>query len=76
MTLAVYLFGVPVLILLTVTLERWAKGQAWRVILACAAVAATHCLIHYLRFLPSHPASDDAFLDELSEEIQTLGLST
>ncbi len=76
MALAVYLFGVPVLILLTVTLERWAKGQAWRVILACAAVAATHCLIHYLRFLPSHPASDDAFLDELSEEIQTLGLST
>ena len=75
MTLAMYLFGVPVVILLTVTLERWATGYAWRVIAACAVTAGLHALMHWLRFLPSHPASNDAFLDEIAEEIQTLGLS-
>ena len=75
MSLATYVFGVPVLILLTVTLEWWASGHAWRFVAACAAASALHALLHWLRFLPSHPASDDAFLDEFSEEIQTLGLS-
>ena len=75
MTLATYIFGVPLVILLTVTLERWASGHALRFVAACAFASAVHALVHWLRFLPSHPASDDAFLDEFSEEIQTLGLS-
>ena len=76
MTLATYIFGVPVLISMTLTVERWTGTDPWHVVTVCAAAVVAHCLIHYLRFLPSHPASDDAFLDELSEEIQTLGLST
>jgi hypothetical protein len=75
MTLAVYVFGVPVLLLLMVTLERWAGSNAGRVLSACVAAGAVHALMHWLRGLPSHPASDDAFLDELTEEVQTLGLS-
>ncbi len=76
MTLALYIFGVPVLVLLMVTLERWADHSAWRAAEACGAVAAVHVLMHWLRALPSHPVSEDAFLDESAEELQTLGLST
>ena len=75
MTLATYVFGVPVAILFTVSIERWANGHPWHLVAACASAAAAHALLHWLRFLPSHPASDDAFLDEFSEEVQTLGLS-
>ena len=75
-TLATYVFGVPLAILLTVRVERWAYGHPWRLVAACVSTAAAHALMRWLRFLPSHPASDDVFLDELSEEIQTLGLST
>lgn len=76
MTLAVYIFGVPVLLLLTVTLEHWAGHHAVRVLETISGVAAVHALMHWLRGLPSHPASADVFLDEFTEEIQTLGLST
>jgi hypothetical protein len=76
MTLATYVFGVPLVILLTVGVEHWASVHPWRLVAVCAITAAAHALMHWLRLAPSHPASDDAFLDELSEEIQTLGLST
>jgi hypothetical protein len=76
MTLAIYIFGVPVLLLLTVTLEHWAGHDAVRVLAAVGGAAVVHALMHWLRGLPSHPASADVFLDEFTEEIQTLGLST
>ena len=76
MTLALYVFGVPVLVLLMVTLERWAGNSPWRAAETCSAAAGVHILMHWLRVLPSHPVSEDAFLDESSEEVQTLGLST
>ncbi|AFL90124.1 hypothetical protein Terro_3916 [Terriglobus roseus DSM 18391] len=75
MTLATYIFGVPVLILLMITLEHWAGTHVWRVAEAVGAAVAVHGLMHWLRGLPSHPASADVFLDEFTEEIQTLGLS-
>ncbi|WP_074654544.1 hypothetical protein [Terriglobus roseus] len=75
MTLAVYIFGVPVLLLLMVTLERWTGHHALRVLEAVGGITGVHALMHWLRGLPSHPASADVFLDELTEEIQTLGLS-
>ena len=75
MTLAVYVFGLPVLCLLMVTLERWTGHSAVRVLAVCAAATAVHIVLHWLRSLPSHPASADVFLDELTESVQTLGLS-
>ena len=76
MTLAIYIFGVPVLVLLMVTLERWAGDKFWRSAAAWAAAVGVHIFIHWLRGLPSHPVSEDAFLDETAEDVQTLGLST
>ncbi len=76
MTLALYVFGVPVLVLLMVTLERWTGNSAWHAAVICGATGSVHVLTSWLRSLPSHPTSDDPFLDELSEEVQTLGLST
>lgn len=76
MTLAIYIFGVPALVLLMVTLERWAGDTLWRSAAAWSAAVGLHIFVHWLRGLPSHPVSDDAFLDEISEEVQTLGLST
>ncbi len=75
MTLAVYVFGLPVLGLLMVTLERWTGHSALRVLVVCSAAAAAHVFLHCLRRLPSHPASADVFLDEMTEPVQTLGLS-
>jgi hypothetical protein len=75
LTLAVYIFGVPVFVLLTVTLERYADVQAWRLALAVLAAGGVHALLHWLRSLPSHPASEDAFLGENDSAVQTLGLS-
>lgn len=74
-TLAVYVFGLPVLGLLMVALERWTGYSAWRALAACAAAAGMHFGLHWLRSLPSHPASEDVFLDEVTESVQTLGLS-
>ncbi len=76
MTLAIYIFGVPALVLLMVTLEHWAGDTLWRTAAACSAAIGLHIVMHWLRGLPSHPVSEDAFLDETSEEVQTLGLST
>ncbi len=76
MTLALYVFGVPVLVLLMVALERWAGHSAWHATTICSATAGIHILLRWLRGLPSHSAFDDPFLDELTEEVQTLGLST
>lgn len=76
MTLAIYIFGVPALVLLMVTLEHWAADTLWRTAAAGIAAIALHIFMHWLRGLPSHPVSEDAFLDETSDEVQTLGLST
>jgi hypothetical protein len=75
MTLAIYIFGVPVLILLMLTLEDWVGHNGWRLLRAIGGFLVIHGLMHWLRTLPSHPVSADVFLDELTEEIQTLGLS-
>lgn len=75
MTLAVYVFGLPVLGVLMVALERWTGHSVWRALAACSVAAAVHFLLRWLRRLPSHPSSEDVFLDELTEAVQTLGLS-
>jgi hypothetical protein len=75
MTLAVYVFGVPVLLLLVVTAEHYAAGHPWRITEFIVGTAAVHVLMHWLRRLPSHPASDDAFLSENDSDVQTLGLN-
>ncbi len=75
MTLAVYIFGIPLWLLLAVALERWAGHSVWRVGATWSAAAALHALLHWLRALPSHPVPEDSFADELSEQVQTLGLS-
>jgi hypothetical protein len=75
LTLAVYVFGVPVFVLLAVTLERYADPHWWRLALAVLIATGVHVLMHWLRGLPSHPASEDAFLGENDSAVQTLGLS-
>jgi len=75
LTLAVFLFGVPLFAVLAVTLERWAAHNALHVAEACGGAAAVHFLLHWLRRLPSHAASDDPFLGENDTDVQTLGLS-
>jgi hypothetical protein len=75
MTLVVYVFGAPLFVLLTVALEQDVAGHPWDMVRVVLAAAAVHGLMHWLRTLPSHPASDDAFLGENDGEVQTLGLS-
>ena len=76
LTLAVFVFGAPVSILLAVTLERWVAYRSWRLATACTATVLLHALQRCLRSLPSHSVSDDAFLGENDTDVQTLGLST
>lgn len=76
MTLAVYVFGLPVLALLMIALERWTGHSAWHVLVVCSVAAGLHVFLQWLRSLPSHPVSEDVFLDEVTEAVQTLGLST
>ncbi len=75
LTLAVFVFGVPVFCLLAITLERWAGYSALRLIETLAATLTLHVGMHQLRRLPSHPASSDPFLGETDTEVRTLGLS-
>jgi hypothetical protein len=76
LTLAVYIFGVPLLELLMVTLEHWVGISLSRLAMTLLSAAAVHALFHFLRRLPSHGASSDPFLGETDTDIRTLGLST
>jgi hypothetical protein len=76
LTLAVFIFGAPVSILLAETLERWVSESAWKLAAACITTMLVHALQRWLRSLPSHSVSDDAFLGENDTDVQTLGLST
>ena len=75
LALAVFVFGAPVSILLAVTLERWVGSSALKLETACAASVLLHALQRWLRLLPSHFVSEDAFLGENDTDVQTLGLS-
>ena len=75
MTLVVYVFGTPLFVLLIVTLEQDVATHPWHLARVVLAAAAVHGLMHWLRTLPSHPVSEDAFLGENHVEVQTLGLS-
>ncbi|MEK6399076.1 MAG: hypothetical protein V4734_13390, partial [Terriglobus sp.] len=75
LTLAIYIFGVPVLELLMVALARWVHTSPVRLGESLLAAAAAHALFHLLRRLPSHPVSNDPFLGETDTDVRTLGLS-
>ena len=75
LTLAVFLFGIPVCMLLMLTLEHWVAHSIVRLVVSAASAAAVHACMHFLRLLPSHPVSRDAFLGETDTDVQTLGLS-
>lgn len=76
MTIAVFLFGVPLCMSLAVILERWVHYSPVRLMEACVAVLVFHAVQRWLRGLPSHSASEDPFLGELDQDVQTLGLSS
>lgn len=75
LTLAIYIFGVPVLELLMVALARWVNTSPVRLGESLLAAAAVHALFHLLRRLPSHSVSNDPFLGETDTDVRTLGLS-
>ncbi|WP_047490390.1 hypothetical protein [Terriglobus sp. TAA 43] len=76
MTIAVFLFGVPLCMSLAVILERWVRYSPVRLLETCVAVFVFHAVQRWLRGLPSHSASEDPFLGELDQDVQTLGLSS
>lgn len=75
LTLAIYLFGVPVLELMLVALERWIGTSIVRLGISLLCAAGVHTLFHIVRRLPSHAISNDPFLGETDSDVRTLGLS-
>lgn len=76
LTLAVYIFGVPVFLLLMLTLEHWVGTSLVRLATVLLSSAGVHAFFHILRRLPFHAVSDDPFLGESDSDVRTLGLST
>ncbi|MEZ2348590.1 hypothetical protein [Terriglobus sp. RCC_193] len=76
LTLAMYIFGVPVFLSIMFTLEYWARTSLVRLASALLSAVAIHALLHFLRRLPSHSVSSDPFLGESDSDVRTLGLST
>ena len=75
LTLAAYIFGVPVFLSMMFTLEYWARTSLVRCATALFVAAGVHALLHILRRLPSHAVSNDPFLGESDSDVRTLGLS-
>lgn len=75
LTLAVYIFGVPVFLSMMFTLQYWARTSLVRLAEALLTAAAVHALLHVLRRLPTHSVSNDPFLGESDSDVRTLGLS-
>jgi hypothetical protein len=75
LTLAVYIFGVPMFLLLMITLEHWVGTSLPRLTSSLLVMAGIHGMFHFLRRLPSHAASEDPFLGESDGDVQILGLS-
>jgi|GEM_PF-1666996 len=76
MTVAVFIFGVPLCMSLAVILERWVRYSPVHLVETCVAVFVFHAGQRWLRGQPTHSVSDDPFLGEMDQDVQTLGLSS
>lgn len=75
-TLAVYVFGLPLVAVLSVIAEMRFARLPWTFVLVTGAAALLHMGLERFRRSSLHPALDDAYLDEADDEFLTLSLTT